>query len=65
VKFSLHLWPLVFLGEGGGAIYPPAALDYVVPSRADDVSHSPGSVAVTLSEIKSAPRWLTQTAVCA
>jgi hypothetical protein len=44
-------------------IYLPAVLEYVVPSRADDMSHSPGWVAVTLGGIASAPGWLRQRAI--
>jgi hypothetical protein len=47
VKCSFCLWPPVLFGRG--AICLPSVLDYVVPSRADDVSCSPGGVAVLLS----------------
>jgi hypothetical protein len=33
----------------GSAVFPPAALDYVLPSRGHEVSHPPGRVAVSLS----------------
>jgi hypothetical protein len=39
---------------------PCATLDYVVPSRTNDVSHSPVRVAVTLGGMQSAPGLLRQ-----
>jgi hypothetical protein len=35
--------------QEGTIICGPVALEYVVPSRVDDVLHSPGRVAVSLS----------------
>lgn len=39
----------------GNAICPPAALDFVVPSKVDDVSCLPGRVAVSFGRIGAAP----------
>jgi hypothetical protein len=44
-------------------ICPPAALDYLVLSRADGVSHSPGGVADSFCGIGSAPEWRKQAGV--
>jgi hypothetical protein len=46
--FPQVIWTPVLSGEWW-AICRPGALEYVVPSRVDDVLHSPGRVAVALS----------------
>jgi hypothetical protein len=64
--FPHSIWPPVLSGveggeDGGGAICPPAARDYVVPSR--DVWSLPGGVSVILGGIRLASGKLRQAAV--
>jgi hypothetical protein len=46
-----------------GAICPPAALDYVVPSRVDVLLCSPSGLAVSLGGIRSVPGQCSQEGV--
>jgi hypothetical protein len=60
--FPLFIRPQVLFRRD--AMCPPAMQDYVVPSRADDVSCSPGRISVSLHGIGVRSRTAQQAVVC-
>jgi hypothetical protein len=61
--FPSFIWPPILFRRGATCL--PVVLDYVIPSRVEDVLQPPGRVTDSLGLVKigSAPGWFRQTTV--